>query len=160
MYNVAIRRFCDLQRDLPSKSRTHPSPYIIIAMDVLCFCGNFPGKNNSIPTATGSLSCLHIRTEQHNLCNKGTATQKGWTWRASLNSRHEFMSPGAAKISPRVLEECKYIVRDLPLVIFFKNHVQQERDQKMDDMKMSRVLKRGELRKLLTNSCGQRSVKL
>lgn len=120
MYNVAIRRFCDLQRDLPSKSRTHPSPYIIIAMDVLCFCGNFPGKNNSIPTATGSLSCLHIRTEQHNLCNKGTATQKGWTRRASLNSRHEFMSPGAAKISPRVPEECKYIVRDLPLVIFFK----------------------------------------
>lgn len=119
MYNVAIRRFCDLQRDLPSKSRTHPSPYIIIAMDVLCFCGNFPGKNNSIPTATGSLSCLHIRTEQHNLCNKGTATQKGWTRRASLNSRHEFMSPGAAKISPRVLEEGKYIVRDLPLVIFF-----------------------------------------
>lgn len=44
----------------------------------------------------------------------------------ALISCHEFMSSGAAKFSPRVLEEFKYVIRESPRVIFKKSYTRRK----------------------------------
>lgn len=58
---------------------------------------------------------------------KGNAAQNEQTWRASLNSCHEFMPSGTTNsCAPRVLEEFKYVIRESPLVIFKKSCTTKE----------------------------------